>query len=215
MSSCACSSQIQFDGASRAYRQALLWVIAINASLFIIEMGASVAAGSQALQADALDFLGDTLTYGLSLLAIGHGVLWRARTALFKGILLAVMGLSVLGMTIYQTLVLQPPAVVLMSGIGGLALAANLSSVLILFRFREGDANVRSVWLCSRNDAIGNLAVIIAAGAVWLTHSAWPDLVVAFAMAGLFLHSASLIVRQALHEQRSVCQTSLVGPIKS
>ncbi len=200
MSNCGCSSQVRFEGISRAYRQALVWVIAINATLFMIEMGAGVAVGSQALQADALDFLGDTLTYGLSLAVIGQALVWRARTALLKGVSLLVMGLWVLASTLYQMLVLGAPHALVMSVVGLLALAANLASVLILYRFRTGDANVRSVWLCSRNDAISNLAVIAAAGIVAWTGSAWPDLVVALAMACLFLHSASLIVGQALNE---------------
>jgi Co/Zn/Cd efflux system component len=115
------------------------------------------------------------------------------------------MGLWVLGSTFYQVLILETPVAAIMSGIGVLALAANIASVLILYRFRDGDANVRSVWLCSRNDAIGNLAVIGAAGAagaVWFTASAWPDLMVAMAMASLFLNSAYLIIRQALQELR-------------
>jgi Co/Zn/Cd efflux system component len=202
MSGC-CSHDAKFDGASKSYRRALWAVIVINSVMFQVEMTASITANSQALLADALDFFGDTLTYGLSLFVIGHTLTWRARAALFKGLTLAAMGFWVLSSTFYQVLILETPAAAIMSGIGLLALAANIASVLILYRFRDGDANVRSVWLCSRNDAIGNLAVIGAAGAVWFTASAWPDLVVAVTMASLFLRSAFLIIRQALQELRT------------
>lgn len=202
MSGC-CSHDAKFDGASQRYRRALWAVIVINGVMFQVEMTAGIAANSQALLADALDFFGDTLTYGLSLFVIGHSLTWRARAALFKGLSLAAMGLWVLGSTFYQVLILETPVAVIMTGIGILALAANMASVLILYRFRDGDANVRSVWLCSRNDAIGNLAVIGAAGAVWFTASAWPDLLVAGVMASLFLRSAYLIIRQALQELRT------------
>ena len=195
-----CGTEARFEGLSPAYRRALWAVIAINAAMFAVEMGAGVQAGSQALKADALDFLGDTLTYGLSLAVIGHGLALRARAALFKGLSLALMGAWVLGSTVYRAFVLGVPDEVVMGAVGLLACAANVASVLILLRYREGDANVRSVWLCSRNDAIGNLAVVGAALAVGATGSGWPDLAVAAAMAGLFLHSATRITVQALGE---------------
>jgi Co/Zn/Cd efflux system component len=160
-------------------------------------------ARSQALQADALDFLGDTVTYGLSLAVIGATLRTRATAALFKGVSLSVMGAWVLGSTVYHVLVLGLPRAEIMGVIGLLALAANITSVLLLMRYKDGDANVRSVWLCSRNDAIGNIVVTGAAGAVWWTASAWPDLIVAALMAGLFLSSAVQILRQAWGEYRS------------
>ncbi len=203
MAACGCDSKLEFDGVSPRYR-AILWiVIGINAGMFLFETGASIAADSMALRADALDFLGDTLTYGLTLLAIGHSLRWRAAAALFKGLTLLLMGLWVLASTAWQLFVLGVPNEAIMGSVGLLAFAANALSVVLLLRYRDGDANVRSVWLCSRNDAIGNLAVILAAGAVYVTHSAWPDLVVAFAMALLFLHSAFLIIRQARAELRT------------
>ena len=152
-----------FDGLSSDYKRRLWAVIAINASMFGVEMGAGVLAGSQALQADALDFLGDTLTYGLSLAVIGLSLRVRATAAVVKGVTLALMGLWVLGSTVWHTLVLGTPRAEVMGLIGFLALAANLTSVLILLKYKDGDANVRSVWLCSRNDAIGNVAVMLAA----------------------------------------------------
>lgn len=199
MSGCGCC-EAKFEGVSAPYKRALIAVIAINAAMFGVETAGGMLAGSQALRADALDFLGDAFTYGLSLAVIGSPLLWRARAALFKGASLAVMGLWVLASTAYQVLVLGVPAPEVMGMIGLLALAANLTSVLLLLRYRDGDANVRSVWLCSRNDAIGNVAVMLAAGLVALSGSAWPDLVVAALLAALFLRSALLITRQAILE---------------
>lgn len=170
--------------------------------MFLVETLAGHLAGSRALQADALDFLGDSLTYGLTLWAIGRSDTTRAAAALIKGASLSLMGLWVLGSTLWSVFVLGTPRAELMGGVGFLALAANLGSVLLLLRWREGDANVRSVWLCSRNDAIGNLAVIAAALAVAATGSAWPDLLVAAAMAALFLHGSMRILRQARRELR-------------
>jgi Co/Zn/Cd efflux system component len=175
-------------------------VIAINAIMFLVEMSAGMLSGSQALKADALDFLGDTTTYAISLFVIGMPLIWRARAALFKGLSLGAMGLWVFGSTLYQTLVLGLPQAEVMGAIGVLALLANLASVLLLLKYRNGDANVRSVWLCSRNDAIGNLAVVFAAGGVWATTTAWPDLMVAGIMASLFFYSSVGIVRQAIGE---------------
>lgn len=195
-----CCSDVKFDGASPAYRRALWAVIAINASMFFVEMSAGLAAQSMALKADALDFLGDTVTYTISLLVIGHPLLLRARVALFKGISVGLFAVIVLGATFYRAIVVGSPDQVIMGWVGALAFTANVASVLILLRFRDGDANVRSVWLCSRNDAIGNLAVILAAVGVAWTGTQWPDLIVAVVLAGLFLTSAFKITRQALHE---------------
>lgn len=199
MSGC-CHHDTCFDGASSAYRRTLMTVIAINAVMFAIELGAGIAGQSMALQADALDFLSDTATYGLSLWVIGRPLMVRARAALFKGASLGLLGAWVLGSTLYRMFVTGEPDPVVMGTIGMLAFAANVASALLLLRFRNGDANVRSVWLCSRNDAIGNLLVVLAATGVFASASAWPDLIVAFAMASLFLHSALKILRQALKE---------------
>jgi Co/Zn/Cd efflux system component len=131
---------------------------------------------------------------------IGLPMIWRTRAAFLKGFSLGLMGLWVLGSTAYHVLVLGVPQAEVMGMVGFLALAANLTSVLLLLKYRDGDANVRSVWLCSRNDAIGNLAVIVAASGVWATGTAWPDLIVAGVMASLFLWSSIQIIRQARHE---------------
>lgn len=192
-----------FDGMDPRYKRALWTVIGINGTMFLVEMIAGQLAGSQALQADALDFLGDTVTYGLSLAVIGAPLRTRALAAVFKGLSLSLMGLWVLASTIYQTLILGVPSAEVMGVIGFLALAANLASVGLLLPYKDGDANVRSVWLCSRNDAIGNTVVMIAALGVWGTATAWPDLIVAALMAGLFLWSATQILKQALREYRT------------
>jgi Co/Zn/Cd efflux system component len=199
---CGCSENVAFDGLSPGYKRRLWAVIAINASMFAVEMGAGVLAGSQALQADALDFIGDTLTYGMSLAVIGLSLRVRSTAALVKGVTLGLMGLWVFGSTIWHTLVLGVPRAEVMGMIGILALAANLTSVLILLKYKDGDANVRSVWLCSRNDAIGNIAVMLAAVGVWGTATGWPDVLVAAILASLFMHSATKILRQALDEWR-------------
>lgn len=203
MPDCGCSgSQKTFDGMSVQYKRILWVVIAINVAMFFVEMAAGQLAGSQALQADALDFIGDAMTYGISLAAIGASVAVRTNAALFKAFTLFAMGLWVAGSTLWRVFYIGVPEAEIMGLIGFLALAANLTSVLLLMKYKDGDANVRSVWLCSRNDAIGNVAVMIAALGVWGTASGWPDLIVAGVMVGLFLSSATQIVRQALAEKR-------------
>jgi cation diffusion facilitator family transporter len=200
MGASCCGTEAKFEGLSADYKRRLWLVIAINASMFLVEMAAGALAGSRALQADALDFLGDTLTYGMSLAVIGATIQVRAWTAFAKGLSLTVMGLWVFGTTAYHTLVLGVPKAEIMGVVGFLALAANLASVLVLAKYKDGDANVRSVWLCSRNDAIGNVAVMIAAAGVWGTGTKWPDLIVAAIMATLFLWSSFQILRQSWRE---------------
>lgn len=195
---------VVFEGMSTAYRRTLWAVILINGTMFFVEMAAGFGAGSMALKADALDFLADTATYALSFYVIGKAARVRASAALLKGISLAVMGLWVFAATAYQVLVLGVPEAFVMSTVGVLAFAANMASVGLLYRFRDGDANVRSVWLCSRNDAIGNIAVVVAAAGVWQTGTGWPDLVVAGIMAALFCWSSFQIIRQGLGELRTV-----------
>lgn len=199
-----CCDSNAFDGASPAYRRALIAVIAINGIMFCVEMGAGVLSGSQALKADALDFAGDTATYALSLFVIGASLQTRARASLIKGASLALIALAVLGMTVFRVVNGGTPEASTMGLIGALALVANLTSLAILMRWRDGDSNVRSVWLCSRNDAIGNVGVIAAGGLVAATGTAWPDLVVAVLLATLFMKSAIAIVTQARAELKSV-----------
>lgn len=198
-----CGHNARFDGVSADYKRRLWLVIAINAAMFGVEMSAGQMSGSQALKADALDFLGDALTYGISLAVIGATLRTRSFAAMGKGISLLLMGLWVFGSTVYSVFYIGVPQAQIMGSIGFMALAANLASVAILARYKDGDANVRSVWLCSRNDAIGNVAVMIAALGVWGTASGWPDLIVAGIMAGLFLSSAFQILVQAFREQKS------------
>jgi cation diffusion facilitator family transporter len=201
------SHDLAFDGLSADYRRRLIVVIVINATMFVVEMLAGHFAGSQALKADALDFFADSVTYGASLAVIGLPLRTRSMVALAKGASLFLMGLWVLGSTLYRVFTDGVPEARVMGIVALLALLANVGSVLILMRYRDGDANVRSVWLCSRNDAIGNVVVMAAALGVWGTTTAWPDLAVAAVMAGLFLTSSFQILRRGLEE----IQHSAVG----
>ena len=179
------------------YKRVLWIVVLLNVGYGLIEMVGGFISGSQALKADALDFLGDGLITFLGLLAIGWTLTWRARSALIQGIFLGLLGLGVLITTGYRVLVLNQPEAELMGLFGAIALMVNIAAAAVLIPHRTGDANVRAVWLFSRNDAIGNLAVVIAAGLVWWTSTPWPDLVVAVVIAGLFLQSSWLIIRDA------------------
>ncbi|RIJ26025.1 cation transporter [Henriciella barbarensis] len=197
-----CCEPKNFDGTSRAYRRALIAVIFINAVMFFVEMSAGLASGSQSLKADALDFGSDSATYALSLMVIGMSVRTRAIASLVKSGSLAIIAGVILFTTLMRVFAEGAPEAATMGVIGVVALLANLASVLILLRWRDGDSNVRSVWLCSRNDAIGNVGVIAAGGAVAWTGMAWPDLAVAALLAGLFLRSAVSITQQAMSEIR-------------
>ncbi len=181
----------------------VLWLaLAVNAAMFVVEIGAGLAAESVALQADALDFLGDAANYAITLFVLGMALAWRARAALLKGLSMGVFGIWVMGSALYAAAMGSAPGAMVMGGVGVLALAANLFTVAMLFRFRGGDANMRSVWLCSRNDAIGNIAVVAAASGVFATGAAWPDLAVAMVMAGLALWASVQVIRLALGEMR-------------
>lgn len=185
-----------------AYRRALWIVVILNVGYGVVEMVGGFLAGSQALKADALDFIGDGLITFLGLLAIGWSLAWRARSALIQGVFLGVLGAGVLGTTIWRVFTQTTPDAGLMGLLGFVALVVNVLAVLPLLRFRKGDANMRAVWMFSRNDAIGNLAVVAAAGLVAVLDSPVPDLVVAFAIAGLFLHSSVSIIRDARTDLR-------------
>lgn len=180
-----------------AYKRALWTVVLLNLTYGVVEMIGGFISGSQALQADALDFLGDGVITFLGLLAIGWKLLWRARSALIQGLFLGALGLGVLASTAYRVLVQHQPEAELMGLLGLIALAVNVAAAVVLIPHRTGDANVRAVWLFSRNDAIGNAAVVLAAGFVWWTGSSWPDLAVASVIASLFMHSAWSIIRDA------------------
>ncbi len=183
-----------------AYRKALWLVVLINVGYGIAEIIGGFLANSQALKADALDFLGDGSITLLGLLAIGWSLKLRARSALIQGIFLGAMGIGVLAYTIYRTQVLQTPEAGLMGGFGIGALLINVIAVILLLPHRKGDANVRAVWLFSRNDALGNILVIIATGFVFLTNTSWPDLIAAGVIAILFLQSSLSIIKDARND---------------
>ena len=186
------------------WRRALWIALGVNAGMFAVEMAAGAAADSRALQADALDFLGDATNYAISLLVAGMALAWRARAALAKGLALIGLGGWVMITAVLAALGGAAPEPELMGIIGALALAANTGVAIMLYRFRTGDANMRSVWICSRNDAIGNIAGMAAALGVFGTGTAWPDLIVAAILALLGISGGIQIVQQARRELRSV-----------
>ncbi|MFC3726203.1 cation transporter [Neoaquamicrobium sediminum] len=185
-----------------AYKRALWIVVLLNVGYGIVEAAGSFLAGSQALQADSLDFIGDGLISFLGLMAVGWGLAARAKAALLQGVFLGLLGLGVMASTAYRIFVEHQPESLLMGGFAVVALAVNVAAAAVLIPHRKGDANVRAVWLFSRNDAIGNLMVVLAAGLVFWTGTQWPDLVVAFIIAGLFLQSAWSIIRDARSDLR-------------
>ncbi len=189
-------------GADPRWRRALWIALAVNAGMFALEIVAGVAAGSASLQADALDFLGDAANYAISLGVAGMALAWRARAALLKGASLAVLGLWVVAATLWHAVAGTLPSAGTMGAVGVLALAANAGVALMLYRWLGGDANMRSVWICSRNDAIGNAAVVLAAAGVFGTGTGWPDMIVAAIMAALGISGGWQIVRQATGELR-------------
>jgi Co/Zn/Cd efflux system component len=183
-----------------AYRRALWIVVLLNVGYGIVEAVAGFVSDSQALRADALDFVGDGLITFVGLLALAWPLQRRARVALAEGLFLGALGLGVIATTIYRVVVQQQPEAEIMGMFGVAALMVNISAAAALIPHRSGDANARAIWLFSRNDAIGNMAVVVAAGLVAWTASPWPDLIVAFVIAALFLHSAWNIVRDARRE---------------
>ncbi len=184
------------------WRRAVWIALAINATMFSVEIVAGVTAGSAALKADALDFLGDSANYAISLGVAGMALAWRARAAFLKGATLFALGLWVLASSIPAAFAGTLPHAETMGLVGVLALAANVTAALILYRFRSGEANRRSVWICSRNDAIGNVAVVAAALGVFGTGAGWPDLTVAVVLAALGTSGGVQIMRQAAGELR-------------
>ena len=182
----------------------ILWIaLALNAAMFVTEVGAGVATGSLALQADSLDFLGDSATYGVSLFVLARSAAWRAGAALAKGGAMAALGFAILATAAFSFANIEPPAHATMGVVGTLGLAANVACAALLYRFRDAEANLRSAWLCSRNDAIGNLAVLAAAAGVWGTATHWPDLIVGAGMATLALVGSVQVIRQAWGEMHA------------
>ena len=187
---------------NRAFRRVLWAVLAINGVMFAVEIGAGLAAGSAALQADALDFFGDAANYAISLFVVGVALRYRAMAALAKGGTMGLFGLWVIGTVLWHTTHGTLPTALTMGAVGIAALAANIASFGLLWVHRGGDANMRSAWICTRNDVLGNLAVLLAAAGVFGTGTGWPDIIVAAIMAGLALQGAGIVVRQALSELR-------------
>jgi len=199
-SSCGCTGDTKQAERDPAYRRALWIVVLLNLGFGLIEIIGGFLADSQALKADALDFIGDGTISLFGLVALGWTARARSRIALTQGLFLGALGLGVIGFAIWRATNAVAPEAELMGGLGLIALLVNVSAALVLSRFREGDANVRAIWLFSRNDALANIAVIAAAGLVAWTGKAWPDLIVAGVIALLFLHSAWEITRGALSE---------------
>ena len=181
----------------REQRRTLQIVLLINVVMFVTESVAGVLAHSTALFADSLDMLGDAIVYGFSLYVIGRGIAWQARAALLKGLIMAAFGIGLLVQVAFKIASGVTPTVEVMGVVGTLAFAANLGCLALLWRRRGDDINMRSAWICSRNDVIGNAAVLIAAGAVAVTRSPWPDLVIGLLVASVFGRSAVQVVRDA------------------
>ena len=209
MSAHCCGHDHDHGAASPTYRR-ILWVaLAVNLAMFAIEIGAGLAAQSVSLLADSLDFLGDAANYGIALFVLGMALQWRARAALLKAASMGLFGLWVAGSTIQHALAGTVPEAPVMGMVGALALAANLGVAVLLYRWRDGDSNMRSVWICTRNDAIGNIAVLAAAAGVFGSGAGWPDYLVAAIMSGLALTGAFQVTRQALAE---LAQTRSAAP---
>ena len=189
------------------YRRVLWLALWVNALMFVLELAAGLQVGSVSLLADAIDFFGDAANYGVSLLVLGMALRRRAQAALLKGVSMLVFGVAVLGQAAWSATQGGVPHAGTMGLVGSLALLANVGVALALYAWRTGDANMRSVWLCSRNDALGNLAVLAAAAGVVGTGTAWPDLAVAAVMGLLALSSGVAVVRQA----RAELQTGAVA----
>lgn len=195
-----CSTACETTRLTKRYRKILWAALAVNLGMFGVEVIAGVRADSVSLLADSLDFLGDAANYGISLLVLGMSLPLRAKASLFKALSMLVFGAGVLIAAIGHLLSGQVPDAPTMGWVGSLALLANVGVAALLYAYREGDSNMRSVWLCSRNDALGNIAVLFAALGVFGTGSAWPDLLVASIMAGLAVTSSYQVMRHARQE---------------
>jgi Co/Zn/Cd efflux system component len=194
------------EAQSGAFRRVVWLALVLNFAMFAVELVAGWYAGSVALWSDALDFFSDGANYAVTLAVLSLGVRHRALAAMFKGATMAAFGLWILAAIGVNALAGGVPSAPVMGGVAAAALAVNLSVAAMLYGFRNGDANRRSLWLCTRNDALGNLAVLAAASGVFATNANWPDLLVAFGMALLALYSAQQVVRQSLDELRPSAQ---------
>jgi Co/Zn/Cd efflux system component len=195
----------------RSYRRVVWAALVINGAMFLLEIVAGLMAGSVSLQADALDFLGDVANYGISLVVIGMALRYRANAALLKGATMGLFASWVAGAVVWHAIHRTLPHAITMGEVGFAALVANAVVFALLWSCRKGDSNMRSAWLCSRNDVIGNLAVLLAALGVFGSRSGWPDVIVAAIMAGLGLQGAVQVIRHALEELRSSRQTAAAG----
>jgi Co/Zn/Cd efflux system component len=203
MSECGCDSVCNAAPPDPRYRRALWVALVLNSLMFFVEIFASIAAQSVSLLADAVDFLGDAANYGVALFVLGLAPVWRSRTALWKGWVMVGFGVFVLGKSAWQWSAGVVPAPFIMGWVSLLALAVNVGVAALLYAYRQGDAQARSVWLCSRNDALGNIAVMAAAAGVWATAHGWPDIAVALVLAGLALSSGASVIRHARQELRA------------
>lgn len=205
---CARESTTEFDREKLLFRRILWFALASNAVMFAVELIGSFISGSVSLQADALDFFSDAVNYGITLFVLGMALHARAKAALFKSATMAAFGLWVIGSAVYRAATGAVPDAAVMGIIGMLALVVNIGVAVMLYRHRNGDSNTRSIWLCSRNDALGNIAVMLAAAGVFATATGWPDILVAALIAGLNLSAATHVLRQAVAELRSERATS-------
>jgi Co/Zn/Cd efflux system component len=213
MAECCCPPPLNLDPhrGNQAYRRVLWAVLAINAVMFAVEIGAGLAAGSASLQADALDFLGDAGNYAISLFVVGMALRYRAMAALVKGATMGVFALWVIGTIVWHGLHGTLPNAFTMGTVGLAALVANAASFGLLWAYRTGDANMRSAWICTRNDVLGNVAVLLAAVGVFGTGTGWPDVIVAAIMAALALQGAAVVARQAAEELRRTPMSVAAG----
>jgi len=204
--SCCAQPPLNLDPHRRNsnYRRILWTVLAVNLAMFLVEIGAGLAAGSASLQADALDFFGDAANYAISLMVVGMALRYRATAALAKGATMGLFDLWIIGTVIWHSMHGTLPSALTMGAVGFAALVANAVSFGLLWVYRSGDANMRSAWICTRNDVLGNFAVLIAAAGVFGTGTGWPDVIVAAIMAGLALQGAMTVMRQSLAELRAV-----------
>jgi len=208
MANCCNDKACELDALRGRQSSTLKTVLAINAVMFVVELTAGLLGDSISLVADSLDMLGDAMVYGFSLYVVARSSTMKARAALLKGGIMAAFGLFVLGQAVYRIAFPQLPVYEAIGAIGLLALAANGTCFFLLWRHRADDINMSSVWLCSRNDIIANIAVLFAAAGVWFTHSGWPDILIGLALASLFLHSALHVLREALRELKTVRATN-------
>jgi Co/Zn/Cd efflux system component len=215
MDDCCIDKTCAIDGLRERQTATLRLVLLVNGAMFFIELASGLLAGSVALLADSLDMLGDALVYGFSLYVVARGPVWKARASIAKAAVMGLFGMFVFGQLVYKLLFPRLPTVEAMGAIGALALAANGVCFASLWRHRAEDINMRSVWLCSRNDLVANAAVLLAALAVRLTLSSWPDITVGAFICAMFLHSAFLVAREARAELKlnHIQPSAAAGPL--